>query len=96
MSQPFDNRDYDAQKLAERDAEIERLKADLVYHINLGIERCNREKTQRELIGELADAVDKYLNVDGSRKIYDAAELIAAAGNLDYQLLRAREAIRRR
>lgn len=26
MSQPFDNRDYDARRLAEKDAEIERLK----------------------------------------------------------------------
>jgi hypothetical protein len=26
MSQPFDNRDYDVQQLAKKDAEIERLK----------------------------------------------------------------------
>jgi hypothetical protein len=30
MSQPFDNRDYDVMKLNEKDAEIERLKAEQI------------------------------------------------------------------
>jgi hypothetical protein len=69
-----------SRAFAEKDAEIERLLAENIAF--------------KQLIGELAGAADTYLNLDGSRKIYDAAQLIAAAGNLDYQLKRAREATR--
>ncbi len=92
MSNPFKTFEW---QIKEDKNEIKELKKayDIVQDHLVKSEHQIRYKNA--LIIELADAIDQYLNVDGSRKIYDASLLIAAAGNLDYQVKRAREEVKK-
>ena len=84
-------------------AEIERLKAELKHAeenlhkagVRLGVLSVQLGNKDR-LITELCDVADDYLNVDGSRKIFDAAKLIVAGGRLFLAIQRTREATNER
>jgi hypothetical protein len=54
MTQPFDNRDWDVRLLAEKDAEIERLKDKI-----RGLEKLN-QITDEEVVMELKAEIERH------------------------------------
>jgi hypothetical protein len=94
------------RQLAEKDAEIERLKlalheekqyaADLITTLRCEAEdkdsEIERLKTEQIKMFKAYDALEhSYLSVDGSGKTFDAVELSKAWEEFKYQLQRVRE-----
>jgi hypothetical protein len=66
MSQPFDNRDYDVR-------EIERLNAEVLDLTDRLHWQVNENEFKRKLIGELADALSRYIDNQSENNLLQRA-----------------------